>query len=558
MSNPPEPKRVAALFRMLEARLGLAAIGLVAGDGRRPALAFATPELRRLWPEEGETWSLPGMPAAGGPVDPRAYGLPAGFAALWPLAPPWALIVHDRRPRRLTATLGAALEDAALLLAAPPPAPVPVPTARPGEALPPRGAILPRAAACKVIEAALRAAEAARAPAPLLFMIGLDRFRSVNEALGVAAGDALLAMTGARLEGALGPGDRLSRLEGDRFLVIVQSSRQPADRLAAHLIEVIRQPIALAGRHLTMGASIGVVAAGAAMAAPTLLLRADGAMRRAKTEGRGRIAFHEPDLDSAAAEASQLEIDLAGAPENGQMRLNYQPFVDLASGAVAGAEALMRWQHPTRGEVGPTTFIPLAESTGLILPLGLWALRSACRAALGWPPAMTLAVNISALQFHQPGFIGQVEQVLAETGFPAARLELEVTETVLMRDDPGTLGQLRALIERGIRIALDDFGTGYSALAYLARLPHHRIKLDKSFVGDLANPATAALIRAIVSQARANGVGVTAEGVERPEQIEEVRAMGFTHAQGYATGLPVPEPVLTRARARHAIIPRRT
>ncbi len=553
MSYPPEPKFLAALFRMIEARIGIGAIGILAADGgdpaaAEPALIWATPALTRLWPAESPEASgiaPPGLPIripeAGQPVDPRALGLPAGFAAIWPIEPGRSFLVHDRRPRRLTTTLSAALDDAALLLAplldlAPlpaPAAPLPGPTTA-------RGAILPRVAAHRVVEAAIRAADAARAPAPLLLMIGLDRFRSVNEALGVAAGDTLLAVTAARLDRALGPGDRLSRLEGDRFLVIVQSSRQPADRLAAQLLDVIRQPIALAGRQLTVRASIGVVTESAAGGAPTLLLRADSAMRRAKSEGRDRIAIHEPALDSALLEASQLEIDLASAPANGQLSLNYQPFIDLGTGEIAGAEALMRWYHPIRGEVRPMTFIPLAESTGLILPLGLWALRSACQAALGWPPGMTLAVNISAAQFHQRGFIAQVEQVLAETGFPAERLELEVTETVLMRDNPETLGQLRALIDRGIRIALDDFGTGYSALAYLARLPHHRIKLDKSFVGDLGNPATAELIRAIVAQARTNGIGVTAEGVERPEQIEEVRAMGFTHAQGYATGLPAP------------------
>ncbi|TPE53032.1 putative bifunctional diguanylate cyclase/phosphodiesterase [Amaricoccus solimangrovi] len=542
MANPPDPRMLTALFRMLEPRLRLPGLGLLRQRGGRAELVQATPALSRLWPSPGP---VAAPPATGGAVEPARYGLPPGFAALWPLAPPFALIAHDGRARRLTPALGAALDDAALLLepllgaAAPCPAP---PSAPPGHG-PCRRAILPRAAAHRVIEAALGAARAAEAPAPVLLMIGLDRFRFVNEALGLAAGDALLAVVAARLERALGPDDRLSRLEGDRFLVLARRDARTADRLAARLLEVIRQPIAFAGRRLELRASIGVIApGGAVIPAPTLLLRADSAMRRAKIEGRGRIAVHEPALDEATLEASQLELDLASAPVTGQMRLDYQPFVDLRDGALAGAEALMRWRHPVRGDIGPATFIPLAESTGLILPLGLWALRSACRAALRWPPDALLAVNISALQFHQRGFITEVGRTLAETGFPAERLELEITETALMRDDPETHGQLDALIASGIRIALDDFGTGYSALAYLARLPHHRIKLDKSFVGDLANPATAELIRAIIAQARANGVAVTAEGVERPEQVEQVRAMGFTHAQGYATGLPGPEP----------------
>ncbi len=215
---------------------------------------------------------------------------------------------------------------------------------------------------------------------------------------------------------------------------------------------------------------------------------------------------------------------------------------NLVTDTVAGAEALLRWKHPTRGEMRPASFVPLAESSGLILPLGAWTLRRALEAASRWPDRMTLAVNISALQFHQSRFVAEVDSALASTGFPAERLELEITETVLMRDNPQTVGQLRALIARGIRIALDDFGTGYSALAYLARLPHHRIKLGRSFIQDLANPATAELIRAIVASARAQGIAITAEGAETEAQLEAVRAMGFTHAQGYVIGVPVADP----------------
>ncbi|MER2509595.1 MAG: bifunctional diguanylate cyclase/phosphodiesterase, partial [Amaricoccus sp.] len=405
-----------------------------------------------------------------------------------------------------------------------------------------RGAILPRIAAQRIVEAALRAQSENGDMA--VFMIDLDRFRSVNEALGMAAGDALLAVTGARLERALDRGDRLVRLEGDRFVVLASHPPDDPEAFARRLLEVVAQPLVLAGHTVAMQASIGVVATTAGERnAAALLLRADSAMRRAKAEGRNRSALHEPRLDAANLEKSQLELDLSNAPHNGQMHLTYQPFVDLDLMRVTGVEALLRWRHPTRGEVQPKTFIPLAESTGLILPIGTWALRTACAEAARWPVRPLLAVNISALQFHQPGFTAQIDAVLAETGFPADCLELEITETVLMRDNPETIGQLEALIARGIRIALDDFGTGYSALAYLARLPHHRIKLDKSFVQDLTNPATAELIRAIIAQARANGVCVTAEGVEVPDQLAQVRAMGFTHAQGYATGAPTADPV---------------
>jgi EAL domain-containing protein (putative c-di-GMP-specific phosphodiesterase class I) len=271
-------------------------------------------------------------------------------------------------------------------------------------------------------------------------------------------------------------------------------------------------------------------------------MHADTALRRAKVEGRGRFVLHEPAEGARELEQSRLELDLADALAKGQMHLAYQPFVGLRDGRVAGAEALLRWRHPTRGELQPAAFIPLAEATGQILPLGRWALRTAMARALAWPERIALSVNISPLQFHQPDFLADVDAALAETGFPPARLELEITETVLMRDNPETTAQLHALIARGIRIALDDFGTGYSALAYLARLPHHRIKLDKAFVQDLGNPATADLIRAIIALARAQGVAVTAEGVERPEHLAQVRRAGFTHAQGYATGAPVADP----------------
>jgi EAL domain-containing protein (putative c-di-GMP-specific phosphodiesterase class I) len=303
------------------------------------------------------------------------------------------------------------------------------------------------------------------------------------------------------------------------------------------------QPLSLAGQTLVMQASIGIVAnVPTGLSAQAVLLQADTALRRAKIEGRNRYVLHEPRLDAAVQERSQIELELANAPANGQMHLVYQPYIDLATGQATGVEALMRWNHPERGKILPNTFIPLAEATGLILPLGTWALRTACQQATAWPSHLVLSVNISALQFHQPSFTAQVDAALAESGFPPERLELEITETVLMRDNPETIAQIEALIDRGIRIALDDFGTGYSALAYLARLPHHRIKLDHTFVQDLANPATAELIRAIIALAVSNGVSITAEGIERPEQLAQVKAMGFTHAQGFAMGLPAADP----------------
>jgi EAL domain-containing protein (putative c-di-GMP-specific phosphodiesterase class I) len=283
--------------------------------------------------------------------------------------------------------------------------------------------------------------------------------------------------------------------------------------------------------------------------AMALLGQAESALRRAKSEGRDRCVVHEPSEAALTLDKSRLELDLAHAAQRGELHLVYQPYVDLSDGSVAGAEALIRWRHPTRGELQPMSFIPMAEATGLILPLGRWALRAALARAIDWPASTTLSVNISPLQFHQSDFLDEVDAALVDTGFPAGRLELEITETVLMRDNPDTTAQLHALINRGIRIALDDFGTGYSALAYLARLPHHRIKLDKSFVQDLGNPATAELIRAIISLARSQGIDVTAEGVERDEHLALVRRAGFTHAQGYAMGAPAADPAALRPPA---------
>ncbi len=553
----PDERLTAALFRVLAAQQGFGAAGLVVAEGAAGRLVAATPALAALRRGgEAAGWPSPAALPPGGArrVDPSALAVAAGFAALAPIAadgsPGGYLVVADRRARRLTPALALRLADAAVLARpllgrAPSPAAPAAPLA--GRAAL-RAAIRPRAAAHRVVEAALRARRG-RAPVGLM-IVDLDRFRAVNEALGLAAGDALLAVTGARLEQGLDPSDRLLRLEGDRFLVLTPRDAIGLRALAARLLQAVAQPLGLDGGTVVIQASIGIAVAmpGDGEPASLLMMRAETALRRAKIEGRARFALHEPAQEALALDKSRLELDLAQAVDEGQMRLVYQPYVDLRDGSVSGAEALIRWDHPLRGELPPAAFIPLAEATGQILKLGRWALRTALARARGWPEALSLAVNISPLQFHQPGFLAEVDAALAETGFPSQRLELEITETVLMRDNPETTALLRALINRGIRIALDDFGTGYSALAYLARLPHHRIKLDKAFVQDLPSPATADLIRAIIALARAQGVAVTAEGVERPEHLALVRRAGFTHAQGFATGAPVADPTALLAR----------
>jgi diguanylate cyclase (GGDEF)-like protein len=560
-----DERLAAALFRMLAAQQGFAAAGLVAVEDGRCRLVAETPALAALvrarppagWPAPGA-----GQPGRAERIDPAALALAAAFAAVAPVAaagpdgaPAGYVLVADRRARQLTPGLALRLADAAVLarpIFGRPPSAVPAPPVAGRAAL--RAAIRPRAAAHRFVDAALRARGAPAAVG--LMIVDLDRFRAVNEALGPAAGDALLAVIGARLEQVLEPGDRLVRLEGDRFLILAPRDAGALRALAGRLLQAVGQPLGLDGGTVVMQASIGIALAapGSHEPAPLILMRAETALRRAKIEGRARFALHEPGHEALALEKSRLELDLGQAVDEGQMHLVYQPYVDLRDDRVSGAEALLRWSHPLRGELAPAAFIPLAEATGQILKLGRWALRTALARARRWPGDLSLAVNISPLQFHQPGFLGEVDAALAETGFPPERLELEITETVLMRDNPETTAQLRALINRGIRIALDDFGTGYSALAYLARLPHHRIKLDKAFVQDLASPATADLIRAIIALARAQGIAVTAEGVERPDHLALVRRAGFTHAQGFATGAPVadPDPLLAPRRVERS------
>ena len=452
------------------------------------------------------------------------------------------LLVADRRERRLTEAMARTLADVAALAA-----PL-LPRAGRAEVRPTaegaatvRGAVRQRAAAERLIAAALR--RASTGPVGLL-VLDLDRFRAVNQALGSAAGDALLATIGARLQAALGPGDFLLRLEGDRFVVVAPGDPEAVAALARRLLDG-GEPAA--GARRTHPRHPGEHRRGhrrrGRRPPSDLLIRADAALRRAKAEGRDRFVLDEPALSAAALDGSRLELDLAAALGGKQMHLVYQPYIDLTDGRVAGFETLLRWRHPLRGELNPTAFIAAAEATGQILPLGDWVLRTALAAAAAagrgsWRSRSTSRRCSSTSRASSRGSTRRWR----ESGLAPERLELEITETVLLRDNPETTAVLTALIARGVRIALDDFGTGYSALAYLARLPHHRIKLDKAFVHDLANPATADLIRAIIAMARAKGVAVTAEGVERPEQLALVRRAGFTHAQGYATGLPVPAP----------------
>lgn len=534
-----------ALFRLLTARLDIAAIGVFRIEAPGARLWAATEAFRALPRLTHETGVPPVIDAAlegGVParIDARELGRTDAYAAIVPILagkhPVGYLLALDQRRRWLGPRAAAELRDAARLLAAlmtaewevaahasltPADRPVPVTT---------------RDAARLYIESARRAGGPGT---PLgVAILDLDRFRAVNDALGAAVGDRILQATWTRITGQLGTDEAAYRLDGDRFLILARPDRLEA--LAEGVLKAVRAPIELAYPSIAVHASIGLAADTAGdVPAETLLRRADSALKRAKLEGRNRWVRHEARLEAASRDRSQLEIELTRAADTGQMGLVFQPYVALADGRICGAEALLRWRHPLRGELQPAAFIPIAERTGQIVALGNWALRRALSEAQHWPDGMRLSVNVSALQFRQPEFIAQVDRALAACDFPASRLELEITETVLMRDHPETIAQLRALIARGIQISLDDFGTGYSALAYLAKLPHHRIKLDRTFVQDLANPATVGLIRAIVASARAQGIAITAEGVETQDDLDTVRRLGFTHAQGFATGAPV-------------------
>jgi len=524
MVQEPEERAVAALFRMLSARspgargalfaAEDARIRLLAGGPGAAAASAETAEWRAISPEVAAA-----LGRGAGVVPAEALGLAAPFCAVQALrredgglAGVFALCAG--RPRRLAGALAATLADSAALAG-------PLLSAARGAPRP--AATLPDAPPRRSPRAGAAGARVGRwMPLARLIEAGQDGGGTAALLLVEAAGEAEAAE--ARILGRLAAGDRIASAGGRRYLIL---TRRPAGAAAA-LAEALAEVAAPAGATARVGL---VLAPPPGVPHNSVLTQAEAALRRSA-----------PLPERRAPKAGRLEADLAGATRRGEMRLVYQGYVDLAAGRVSGVEALMRWRHPIRGELAPASFIPLAEATGLILPLGAWALRAALAEAARWPAALALSVNVSALQFHQPGFVAEVEAALAAAGVAPARLELEITETVLMRDNPETIAQLDALIARGVRIALDDFGTGYSALAYLGRLPHHRIKLDRSFVQDLGNPATLDLVQAILALAGKTGVAVTAEGVERPDQLALVRKLGFSHAQGFVTGPPVSDP----------------
>jgi diguanylate cyclase (GGDEF)-like protein len=370
--------------------------------------------------------------------------------------------------------------------------------------------------------------------------LDLDDFKRVNDTLGHPYGDKLLRQVGDRLRSCLREGDSVARLGGDEFAIIQGSITQPTDTasLMTRIIEMISAPFDLEGHQVVIGVSIGVaVAPTDAADSDQLLKSADLALYRAKVEGRGTYRFFEPEMDARMQARRALEFDLRRALTKEEFEVYYQPLVNMKTELICGFEALIRWNHPERGIVSPADFIPLAEETALIVPIGEWVLQQACGEAAKWPSEICIAVNLSAAQFKTSGLSKIVLDALAHSGLAADRLELEITESVLLFNSKSTLDTLHCLRARGVRISMDDFGTGYSSLSYLRSFPFNKIKIDQSFVHELsANKDSMAIIRAVVGLGKSLGMVTTGEGVETREELDYLKQEGCTEVQGYLFG----------------------
>jgi len=372
--------------------------------------------------------------------------------------------------------------------------------------------------------------------------LDLDRFKNVNDTLGHPVGDLLLQAAADRMRSCVRGEDLVARLGGDEFAIVQVSSTQTSDvsALAARLIEVVGAPYDLDGHQVNVGASIGIALAPTDGDKPDPLMKsADLALYRAKADGGGDYRFFEVEMDARMQARRALELDLRKAIVNGEFELYYQPIIDVKTKQITSCEALLRWHHPERGMVSPVEFIPVAEHTGLIVPLGEWVLRQACAEAVRWPKHVTIAVNLSPAQFKSRNLVPTVVNALAASGLPAARLELEITEMVLVQDNDGAFAILHQLRNLGIRIVMDDFGTGYSSLGYLRSFPFDKIKIDQSFIQDLrAKQDSVAIVRAVVGLSSSLGITTTAEGVETEEQLASLTAEGCNEFQGFLFSLP--------------------
>ncbi|MGH7300066.1 MAG: putative bifunctional diguanylate cyclase/phosphodiesterase, partial [Candidatus Rokuibacteriota bacterium] len=382
-----------------------------------------------------------------------------------------------------------------------------------------------------------------------VLFLDLDRFKILNDTLGHETGDRLLVEVGHRVAACLSPEDTVARLGGDEFALLLEDTPDlgAATALAERVSAEIQRPFVVDGRDVLISASIGVaLTGGGSMQPEEVLHNADLAMYQAKAEGRARYELYEPGLNVSTRERLDLQADLRTAGARQELSLRYQPVVTLAGIRPVEVEALIRWDHRRRGALLPADFIGLSEETGLIVPMGQWILREACRQARAWQadspgvPPLIVSVNLSAGQFERDALPGEVATIVRETGLEPPRLQLEISETVLMRDDPRMLDRLEALKAIGVRLAIDDFGTGYASLSYLKRLPVDCLKIDRSLVKGVGyETEDAAIVRAVAGLARSLGITVTAEGVETHEQLVQLRAVGCDQGQGYFFARPV-------------------
>ncbi len=376
-----------------------------------------------------------------------------------------------------------------------------------------------------------------------VFCIDLDNFKTVNDTLGHQFGDGLLKYVADRLRACVGPGVTVARVGGDEFSLILPDLVHDADcaDLAQRVCEAVRTPIELAGHPILIDSSIGIALAPDHGVEPDELLKnADLALYRAKADGRGSYRFFEPSMDARLKARRALESELRQALIEGQFVLHYQPILNVENNAITCCEALVRWQHPERGLIPPADFIPVAEEIGLIVALGEWVLRKACADAASWPSQIKVAVNLSPIQMGSANLVPTVIGALAAAGLPACRLELEITESVMIQNTEATLAALHQLRHLGVKISMDDFGTGYSALSYLRLFAFDKLKIDRCFINDLSNDASRAIVRAVTDMARSLGMITTAEGVETAEQFDHVRLLCCDEVQGYYISRPQP------------------
>jgi diguanylate cyclase (GGDEF)-like protein len=384
-----------------------------------------------------------------------------------------------------------------------------------------------------------------------LMFLDLDRFKLINDSLGHDAGDQLLQISARRIQDCLRETDYAFRLSGDEFTVVLEDLDQVAHapHAASRIIEAMSSPVHLNGREVIVNISIGITTFSGNSETEALIKEADSAMYRAKDFGRNQFVFYSEEMGSLAGERLSMETDLQRAFSNNEFLLYYQPRFDDADKKMVGAEALLRWNHPQRGLISPSTFIPLLEDMGLIHPVGTWVLRQAATQAQAWRtaglPPLRVSVNISGKQFRHPGLVDIVCQTLDETGLPSECLELELTESMFIENTEHSIDTMEALKKLGVQLSIDDFGAGYSSLAYLKQFPIDCIKIDRGFVTDLStNPKDAAICRAIAALAHSLGMKLVAEGVENQAQVEFLESLGRLEFQGFLFGRPVPPETL--------------